>query len=154
MDVPGYVAFPAVVTVLVIVPGPDMMMILAVGMRGGPAAGLMAAFGVAAGLSLHTCAVVLGLSALFAALLPAYHLLLRWAGAGYLLHLAVRAFRERWVPELRDGPATRTSGRSRAGAFWQGMAVNLLNPKVILFNVTFLPSFVRPDTTDTSGFSS
>ncbi|MER6981951.1 LysE family translocator, partial [Streptomyces carpinensis] len=90
----------------------------------------------------HTVAAALGLSALFAALPTLYHAL-RWAGAAYLLYLAAKAFRDRAVPvgESED------EGRPEAGrrrAFWQGAVTNLLNPKVILFNVSFLPQFVNP----------
>jgi threonine/homoserine/homoserine lactone efflux protein len=151
MDVSRYLAFLGAIAVLVVVPGPDMMLILALGIRGGPGTGLMAALGVAAGLSVHACAAVLGLSAMFAALPAQYHVLLRCAGAGYLLYVAVRAFRERSVAALGHGPitpttpTTPTTGPSRARAFGQAMATNLLNPKVILFNITFLPSFIQPD---------
>jgi threonine/homoserine/homoserine lactone efflux protein len=70
-----------------------------------------------------------------------YHVL-RWLGAAYLLHLAVQAFRDRSVPTEEGDGADRSTRLPRA--FWQGAVTNLLNPKVILFNVAFLPQFVDP----------
>jgi threonine/homoserine/homoserine lactone efflux protein len=88
----------------------------------------------------HAVAAALGLSALFTTLPTLYHVL-RWAGAAYLLYLAVKAFRDRSVPG-EDGAVSRGTGMRRA--FRQGAITNLLNPKVILFNVAFLPQFVDP----------
>ncbi len=134
-----YLAFLVAVTVLVLTPGPDMVFIIAVGARGGPWHGFAAALGVAAGLSVHTAAAVFGLSALFTALPPLYHAL-RWVGAAYLLYLAYTAWRDRNEPVV---PVTGVS-LDRAAAFRKAFVVNVLNPKVILFNVAFLPQFVDP----------
>lgn len=139
VDMHLYAAFLVAAFALCITPGPDMMFIVAMGGRGGPTAGVMAAFGVACAMFVHAVAAALGLSALFLTLPTLYHVL-RWAGAAYLLYLAVKAFRDRSVPG-EEGAPTR-SGMRRA--FWQGAVTNLLNPKVILFNVAFLPQFVDP----------
>lgn len=146
-----YVAFLVAAFALCVTPGPDMMFIVAVGGRGGPVAGVMAAAGVASAMLVHTVAATLGLSALFETL-PVLYYVLRWLGAAYLLYLAVKAFRDRSVPGdegVGGGPGTAADGRGGAGvglrrAFWQGAVTNLLNPKVILFNVAFLPQFVDP----------
>ncbi|MGW0914703.1 LysE family translocator [Streptomyces sp. NPDC002784] len=140
VDMSLYAAFLVAAFALCITPGPDMMFIVAMGGRGGPTAGVMAAFGVACAMLVHTVAAALGLSALFTTLPTLYHVL-RWVGAAYLLYLAVKAFRDRSVPG-EDGTADTGSGMRRA--FWQGAVTNLLNPKVILFNVAFLPQFVDP----------
>ncbi|MEU0738605.1 LysE family translocator [Streptomyces sp. NPDC006134] len=140
VDMSLYAAFLVAAFALCVSPGPDMMFIVAMGGRGGPAAGVMAAFGVACAMLVHAVAAALGLSALFTALPVLYHVL-RWAGAAYLLYLAVKAFRDRSVPGGEEAPA-RGAGMRRA--FWQGAVTNLLNPKVILFNVAFLPQFVDP----------
>ncbi|MPY37972.1 LysE family translocator, partial [Streptomyces adustus] len=103
-------------------------------------AGVLAACGVACAMLVHSAAAALGLSALFAALPVLYHVL-RWAGAAYLLHLAVKAFRDRSLPGEGAAPA----GPGLRRAFWQGAVTNLLNPKVILFNIAFLPQFVDPE---------
>ncbi|MFH8465472.1 LysE family translocator [Streptomyces sp. NPDC017991] len=140
VDTSLYAAFLVAALALVVSPGPDMMFIVAMGGRGGPVTGVMAAAGVATAMLVHSVAAMLGLSALFTALPTLYHVL-RWAGAAYLLHLAVKAFRDRSVPVEEDAAAV---GPGRRRAFWQGAVTNLLNPKVILFNVAFLPQFVDP----------
>lgn len=139
VDTSLYAAFLLAAFVLCVTPGPDMMFIVAMGGRGGPSAGVLAALGVACAMFVHTVAAALGLSALFTALPTLYHVL-RWAGAAYLLYLAVKAFRSPGGPV--EAGATGGSGRRRA--FWQGAFTNLLNPKVILFNVSFMPQFVNP----------
>ncbi|MEV5105539.1 LysE family translocator [Streptomyces massasporeus] len=140
VDMSLYAAFLVAAFALCVTPGPDMMFIVAMGGRGGPAAGVMAAFGVACAMLVHSVAAALGLSALFTALPTLYHVL-RWAGAAYLLYLAVKAFRDRSVPGEEESGAV---GPGMRRAFWQGAITNLLNPKVILFNVAFLPQFVDP----------
>ncbi|PBC62626.1 LysE family translocator [Streptomyces sp. Tue6028] len=140
VDTSLYAAFLVAGFALCVTPGPDMMFIVAMGGRGGPAAGVLAALGVAFAMLVHAVAAMLGLSALFTTLPTLYHVL-RWLGAAYLLYLAVKAFRDRAVPD--EGPAAVGPGLRRA--FWQGALTNLLNPKVILFNVAFLPQFVNPE---------
>ncbi|MGW2831066.1 LysE family translocator [Streptomyces sp. NPDC001286] len=139
VDMSSYAAFLVAAFALCVTPGPDMMFIVAMGGRGGPRTGVLAAAGVACAMFVHTVAAALGLSALFLSLPALYHAL-RWAGAAYLLYLAVKAFRDRGVVVEEGGAAE--PGRRRA--FWQGAVTNLLNPKVILFNVAFLPQFVAP----------
>lgn len=144
VDASLYAAFVVAALALCLTPGPDMMFIVAMGGRGGPVAGVMAAAGVGTGALVHALAAMLGLSALFSALPTLYHVL-RWAGAAYLLYLAVKSFRDRG--DAGGGPDVAGAGRSRTHrrrAYWQGMVTNLLNPKVILFNIAFLPQFVNP----------
>lgn len=118
-------------------PGADMMFCLGQGLRGGPRAALAADAGIAAGCMVHVAAAGLGLGALVAAW-PAAFEAIRWAGVAYLLWLAVRM--------LRTGAAGAATGAALrpARAFRQGLAVNLLNPKVILFVLAFVPQFVDP----------
>ncbi|WP_433250542.1 LysE family translocator [Streptosporangium sp. CA-135522] len=144
VDVSLYAAFLVAALALCVTPGPDMMFIVAMGGRGGPATGVMAALGVASGALVHALAAMFGMSALFTNLPVLYHVL-RWGGAAYLLYLAIRAFRDRSAPAAGDGGATPGNpGPGRLRAFRQGMVTNLLNPKVILFNIAFLPQFVNP----------
>ncbi|RPE41896.1 threonine/homoserine/homoserine lactone efflux protein [Streptomyces sp. Ag109_O5-1] len=140
VDTSLYAAFLVAALALCVTPGPDMMFIVAVGARGGPLTGVTAAVGVACAMFVHSVAAALGLSTLFLTLPTLYHVL-RWAGAAYLLYLAVKAFRSGGGPVEAD--ATADPGRRRA--FWRGAVTNLLNPKVILFNVSFLPQFVNPE---------
>jgi threonine/homoserine/homoserine lactone efflux protein len=142
-----YAAFLAAAFALCIAPGPDMMFIVAMGGRGGPITGVLAALGVAAGALVHAVSAALGLSALFTTLPVLYHVL-RWLGAAYLLYLAVKAFRDRsplaTEEDVTAASASGAAGQGRRRAFWQGAVTNLLNPKMILFNVAFLPQFVNP----------
>ncbi|MFD7707522.1 LysE family translocator [Streptomyces sp. NPDC059785] len=139
VDTSLYAAFLVAGFALCVTPGPDMMFIVAMGGRGGPTTGVMAALGVAFAMLVHAVAAMLGLSALFHTLPALYHVL-RWVGAAYLLYLAVKAFQDRGA--LGDAEGAVGPGRRRA--FWQGAVTNLLNPKVILFNIAFLPQFVNP----------
>ncbi|MFJ5260997.1 LysE family translocator [Streptomyces sp. NPDC088387] len=140
VDIHLYAAFLIAAFALCVTPGPDMMFIVAMGGRGGPVAGVLAACGVASAMLVHAVAAALGLSALFSTL-PTLYQVLRWAGVAYLLYLAVKAFRERAVP----AEETAAGGAGKRQAFWQGAITNLLNPKVILFFVAFLPQFVAPE---------
>jgi threonine/homoserine/homoserine lactone efflux protein len=143
VDPLSYAAFLAAAVIIIVVPGPDMLFIVAAATRGGPAAGLMATAGTAVGLTVHTAAAVCGLSALFGAI-PALAGLLRWGGAAYLLYLAARAFRAGASVSGEDPPAATIQGAGRSRAFWQAIAVDLCNPKTIVFFVAFLPQFVTP----------
>lgn len=119
-------------------PGADMMFCLGQGLRSGRRAAMAANFGIAAGGMVHTTLAALGLGALVAAH-PAAFEAIRWLGVGYLLWLAVAALRSSpFSSDARVVPVP--AGR----AFWQGLMVNLLNPKVILFILAFLPQFVDP----------
>lgn len=117
-------------------PGADVMFAMASGAQGGPRAGMAAAFGVALGSVLHVTLAVLGISAAILAI-PHAHEVIRYLGAGYLLWLAVKAWRAP-PPDPRRG-AART-GR----AIWRGFVTNALNPKVALFIMAFLPQFTDP----------
>jgi threonine/homoserine/homoserine lactone efflux protein len=119
-------------------PGADMMFCLGQGLRSGRRAAMAANFGIAAGGMVHTTLAALGLGALVAAH-PAAFEAIRWLGVGYLLWLAVGALRSSaFAVEAAVVPT------SASRAFWQGLMVNLLNPKVILFILAFLPQFVDP----------
>ncbi len=119
-------------------PGADMMFCLGQGLKSGRRPAMAANFGVAVGGIVHTFLAALGLGALVAAH-PATFEAIRWLGVGYLLWLAVGALRS--SPFAAEARITPTS---TARAFWQGQMVNLLNPKVIMFILAFLPQFVDP----------
>jgi threonine/homoserine/homoserine lactone efflux protein len=123
-----------------IAPGPDMVFVVASGIRLGPRAGAAAAVGVSGGMLIHTAAAVAGLSALIQSSAAAFELI-RWVGVAYLLWLAVSALRGSG-PALGEGAADGERSLLRVGR--QGAITNLLNPKVILFFLAFLPQFVDP----------
>ncbi len=120
-------------------PGNDMLFCLGQGIKSGPKAGNAASFGIATGAMIHTLLAGLGLAALVAAH-PVALEVLRWAGIAYLVWLAIGAFRN------RDQDLTPLKTK-RSGAFsaWRdGIVVNLLNPKIIVFVLAFIPQFVDP----------
>jgi threonine/homoserine/homoserine lactone efflux protein len=124
--------------VLFITPGPDMSLFLARTVTGGRAAGIAAFTGASLGCVVHSLLAAFGLSALIAAS-PTAFLVLKVVGALYLLWLALDAVRNGSSLNVRAEPSRRVS-------FWPtlalGLTVNLTNPKVVLFFVTFLPQFV------------
>jgi threonine/homoserine/homoserine lactone efflux protein len=132
-------AFSLASFVLFATPGPDMSLFLAKTVAGGRRAGMASMLGAMAGCCGHTLLAALGVSALLAAS-PTAFTILKVAGALYLLWLAVDAVRNGSALNLRPGGAGPVSFW---GTFWLGMGVNLTNPKVVLFFVTFLPQFVE-----------
>ena len=119
-------------------PGNDMLFCLGQGIRSGPRAGIAASLGIATGAVVHTRLAGAGLAGLLAAN-PAAFEAIRWAGIAYLVWLAIGA--------VRGGGPLQPSAARPGGAFaaWRdGMVVNLLNPKVIVFMFAFLPQFVDP----------
>jgi threonine/homoserine/homoserine lactone efflux protein len=122
-----------------VTPGPDMLYIVARSSSEGRRAGIASALGIGAGSLIHIAALALGLSAVLAAVPLAYDLI-RWAGTAYLIWLGVRAIRDARAPDQRVAPEPAPLG----AVFRQGMLTNLLNPKVALFFLAFLPQFVDP----------
>jgi threonine/homoserine/homoserine lactone efflux protein len=118
-------------------PGADMALFLSRTLNGGRGQGFAAQAGANVGLVVHTIAAALGLSALLAASSEAYQAV-KIAGAVYLLWLAYGAIRRGTALKLQHGA---WAGGLR-GAFWAGLLINLTNPKIVLFFVTFLPQFI------------
>ncbi|WP_119730294.1 LysE family translocator [Thermomonospora amylolytica] len=139
------IPFLGVVAVLTITPGPDMLLVLRNGLRGGSRTAWFTGLGCCLGISCHAAAAVLGLSAVLAASATAYTVV-KTAGAVYLAYLGVRML----AGALRGGgdpqgpePAVPAGGGPGAGAaFRQGLLTNLLNPKIALLFLTLLPQFV------------
>ncbi|WP_185984402.1 LysE family translocator [Aureimonas mangrovi] len=138
-DAPSLLAFTLAALVLTMTPGPDMTLFLGRTLSAGRAAGIATMLGASTGILVHTTLAALGLSALIAAS-PQAFLVLKVVGAGYLVFLAVQALRSGSALRL-DTQAVRAP-RSLTSHWLTGVGVNLLNPKVILFNVTFMPQFV------------
>jgi threonine/homoserine/homoserine lactone efflux protein len=127
--------------VLFITPGPDMSLFLAKTVAGGRQAGMAAMLGAMTGGCVHTLLAALGLSALLAASATAFTIL-KIVGALYLLWLAVDAIRNGSALTLKDENRRDVSAWR---TFLLGLGVNLTNPKIVLFFVTFLPQFVTSD---------
>jgi threonine/homoserine/homoserine lactone efflux protein len=131
------VAFAAVAAVIVVVPGPDMALVLKNGVARGRQAAVATALGINAGLVVWALAAALGIAALLHASSTAFTAL-KLAGAAYLVWLGLRALREAWrgSPHESRPPARATS------PFREGLLTNLLNPKVALVYTTLIPQFV------------
>lgn len=136
-----YLGYLAAIAVFMITPGPDMMFVIANAGRWGARAGVAAALGVALGEAVHMAAAAFGLASLFAAN-PVLYQGIRYAGAAYLLFLGVQAWRRSKRPLDPAGGGNGEPGLRRA--FARGAVTNLLNPKMILFSIAFLPQFVDP----------
>ncbi|MCP2339582.1 LysE family translocator [Actinomadura rupiterrae] len=123
-------------TTLIAIPGPNHLYIVTRSIADGRRAGVVSALGVECATLVHVALAAAGLSALIAASATAFSVL-RYAGAAYLLYLAVRTLRSRdELSEVRVAPA------SLRRVFLDGLLVNLFKPKVVLFFLAFLPQFV------------
>lgn len=131
-------AFLPAALALNLTPRADMTFCLGQGLRGGWRAGQAANLGIALGGMVHVTLAALGLAAVLKAH-PAAFEAVRWAGVAYLLWLAIGALRETSALRVRMGQPLPV-----AKVFRQALVVNLLNPKVILFILSFLPQFVDP----------
>jgi threonine/homoserine/homoserine lactone efflux protein len=131
--------FLAAALALNLTPGADMTYVIARSATQGRSAGIAASFGVAAGSFVHSLLAAFGVAALVAHSETAF-LAIKVAGAGYLLYLAWKAIRAgAKAASLAGLPPVRTSR-----VFAEGALTNLLNPKVALFILAFLPQFVDP----------
>jgi len=133
--------------IIAITPGPDMTLFVGRALSEGRAAGLACMAGALTGCLIHTTMVAFGLSALIVAS-PQAFLALKIFGAGYLVWLAWQAIRKgsAFSPEKKAGPQ-----HSLLQNWATGIGINLLNPKIILFFMTFLPQFVSPNDPDAPG---
>jgi threonine/homoserine/homoserine lactone efflux protein len=140
-DAPTLLSYLAAAMLLVIAPGPGQMLVLARTLASGRAVGVATALGLGVGSLVHTLAAAFGLSQLLARSASLYALV-QYLGAGYLVFLGVRAFRAR-----AEVPATTPEGGGRGfpKAVARGAVTGILNPKVALFFLAFLPQFVRPE---------
>jgi threonine/homoserine/homoserine lactone efflux protein len=140
---PVLAAYAVASVILGLTPGPDMTFFLSRTVGQSRAAGFAALFGASTGLLVHTVLVAAGLSALLAASVTAFTVL-KVVGAVYLAFLAWQAIRAGSALSLDK----RDSAEPLRRVYLKGVLVNLLNPKVIVFFVTFLPQFVSPGDAD------
>jgi threonine/homoserine/homoserine lactone efflux protein len=151
MDTSQLLLFIAAGLLLNLTPGPDVLYVVTNAVRSGARAGVVAALGIMAGCFVHILAAALGVSALMAASGVAFTAL-KWAGAAYLVYVGARMLLAR-APASQPPDAintiaahadeTRAAGLKRI--FFQGFWTNVLNPKVALFFLAFVPQFIAPD---------
>ena len=128
-------------------PGPDVLYIVTHSLRSGARAGIVAGLGITTGCFVHVFAAAVGVGALLAASATAFTVL-KWLGAAYLVWLGLRALFARGdPPELPVQDAGRPPA-SLLSVYLGGFWTNVLNPKVALFFLAFVPQFIAPGTTD------
>lgn len=141
-------AYIVLAAALAISPGPDVLFVIANGMRHRARGAVASSFGICAGSVLHAFAAALGISALIAAS-PLMFDLLRYAGAAYLAWLGLQAVRSWWTnrsaPPDGDAVALQQKQGTVPAVFRQGLITNILNPKVVVFYLALLPQFVSVD---------
>lgn len=137
-DAATLAVFCAASVALYISPGPDMLYIASRSLAGGRRAGVISALGTCTGLLVHTVAAALGLSVLLVAW-PLAYTIVKWLGVAYLAFLGVRMLVDR-SPHAMPDAGTGRPMRMRA-VYAQGALVNLLNPKIAIFFLAFLPQF-------------
>lgn len=141
MPAPHTIALFAVAAlVLLLIPGPGVLYIVARSIGQGRRAGLVSALGVGVGNFVQVIAATLGLSALLLSSALAFSVV-KYAGAAYLVYLGVRTLLTRTEARTVAAPAPVSLPR----IFRQGVIVNTLNPKVSLFFIAFLPQFIAPE---------
>ena len=132
--------FAAAAMALIVVPGPAVLYIVAQSIDRGRLAGVVSALGVAVGGLVHVTAAAVGLSSLLVSSATAFNVV-KYAGAAYLIGLGLWTLVRRPDEPTVDVPRERKLSRR----FWQGVVVNILNPKTALFFFAFLPQFVDPE---------
>lgn len=135
------IAFTLIAAVLAVTPGADTMLVMKNGMRHGREAGWATTFGILGGTLLHAVISALGISVVVAQSETIFQII-KGLGALYLVWLGVQTFRAGGSPPASE---TNTSNVATRSAFMEGLITNLLNPKVAIFYVAFLPQFISPD---------
>jgi threonine/homoserine/homoserine lactone efflux protein len=130
-------AFVGATAVLMLIPGPNVALIVANSLAFGVRAGLLTVAGTSAAMVAQLAVASLGVTALLGALAQAFGIL-RWLGVAYLVWLGIRAWRE------PAGDLSRTRAVSPGKTFGRGFLVSLTNPKTLAFYAAFLPQFLDP----------
>src|SRR5437762_3575099 len=127
-------------------PGPDVLYIVTNSLRAGAKSGVVAALGINAGCFVHIFAAALGVSALVATSATAF-IVLKWAGAGYLIWIGTQLLLGRPTQAHADlaGIARSQPPLPLRAVFLGGFWTNVLNPKVAIFFLAFVPQFIAPD---------
>ncbi|AXF22080.1 lysine transporter LysE [Burkholderia pyrrocinia] len=137
--------FVLAVFLLNVTPGPDTAYIIGRSVAQGRGAGLMSALGISAGCCVHALACAFGLTALLAASAAAFTVI-KLVGAAYLIYLGVRMIVAKQAATPSGTEAAQASAaKPLRQLFMQGFWTNVLNPKVVLFFVSFFPQFVSAD---------
>ena len=129
--------------IVVLIPGTGVIYTVSAGLAQGRNASVFAALGCTAGILPHLMATVLGLAAIMHTSAIAFQAL-KYAGVAYLLYVAFATWRDKAAFAVDEGPSTSTA----AGLVVKAFLLNILNPKLTIFFLAFLPQFVQPGTTE------
>ena len=132
-----FILFVTVSWALILAPGPDMLYVITRGVTQGRKAGMLSAVGVICGILVHTTAAAFGLTLILQTSALAF-MLVKYLGATYLIYLGVKAWRDKSSFNVQ----TSAPSTSFSKVFWQGVLSNVLNPKIAIFFLAFLPQFV------------
>ncbi len=135
-----FLAYCLAVAILVLIPGPVVMLVVARSLSDGIRSGLAAVAGASLGNAILLIATAAGLIAFFAVLSEIFEVV-RWAGAVYLIWLGIKAWRAHGGQGMALAPVAKRSSRA---VFLQGFLVAITNPKAIVFYIAFLPQFIDP----------
>lgn len=127
-------------------PGPDVLYIVSSALKSGVRAGMVAALGIVSGCFVHVFAAALGVGALLATSATAFTVL-KWVGAAYLMWMGVKLLRAKGGSSVVPAAASHEPA-DLGRIFRQGFLTNVLNPKVALFFLAFVPQFIAPGTED------
>lgn len=139
------IVFSGAALLLLLVPGPAVLYIIARGASQGPRAGIVSVLGIHVGTLVHIAAAVLGLSAVIVASATVFTVI-KLAGAAYLVVLGIRSLRAARTSRDLDEPPDRSARR----IFADGVVLNILNPKTAVFFLAFVPQFVDLDAGNTT----
>ena len=141
IDLNDFLIFALASLVLNITPGNDMLYVATRSTTQGIKAGIVSALGITAGCLVHLTAAVIGLSAIIAHSAIAFGVI-KYLGAAYLFYLGIKALLNKQnIFSINE----KTEKKSLSKLFWQGAFTNVLNPKVALFFLAFLPQFIHPE---------
>jgi threonine/homoserine/homoserine lactone efflux protein len=139
MNLDLYLAFLLATTVLILIPGPNVTLLVANSLAHGPRRALITLAGTSSAIALQLLVVALGMSSLIQVLAQWFEWL-RWAGVAYLIYLGIQQWRAAPLALHDLESVTARSGR----LFWQGVLVSATNPKTLLFYAAFFPQFIDP----------
>jgi len=138
MNIESYIIFVIASIVLCIVPGPDMIYLLSRTIAQDKKAGIIAAFGINAGSYIHLFAAIVGISTIIATSSVLFNVV-KWTGVFYLVFIGFKAILDKPIIMNESNVSKKQVGKS---IFWQGFLSDVLNPKVAIFYVAFLPQFI------------
>ena len=142
IDTSNFTLFIVTSIAVILIPGPAMLFVISNGLTRGPKASIAAALGTTTGVSFHLFCAAFGLAVILKTSVIAFAVV-KFAGAAYLIYLAFKTLvsKEQLVKDFSE------SEKSGNSIFWQGIFINILNPKLSIFFLAFLPQFLDPNLT-------